>query len=360
VNPPETCGESFLLRRRVQDFSRAALTACAVVAVALTSVAATSGGKKIPVDQLPMGPVPASSVKDWFRARFGLSWSELESRYTTAEVDRFLLRWRNTFPDDAEAWLSSANWNARKSAEEVMHMSAPQDGRSLTQEGAEGALTLNGANGHTTAFVTETTHYSPARIAEAKRLYEEGERKFPYRLDIYDSHARMLFITGEYSQEITVLGRMAEAVSNPALVFESSNYQKVGSHAKDLLLGSLHEESGRLSEIESGEAATARLDIALLTTRMLPQSAIAWNDLTAAYDRQGNVDAAFRTARKAYELAPTDEYVVMDLAQYCMDFGLTAEAIQHYRWIVKNGKEQRFIDTARAKLSTLKDSGVSR
>jgi tetratricopeptide (TPR) repeat protein len=350
-----------MISRKTESARTGLAMACAMSAVMLMASVA-SAVHKVAIDELPMRPVitPGSGVKEWFVARFGLTWNELESRYTTAEVDKFLLRWRATYPNDPEAWLSSANWNARKSQEETVHMSTSQDGMYFADAGEDGNVILKGADGKTGAFLTESSRYIPERLSAAKRLYEEGERKFAQRLDIYENHARMLFFIDEYSQEVIVLRKMAEAVANPTLVLESTNYKKVGADANDLLLRSLHEASGRLSEVESPEAAAARLDIALISTRALPHSAIAWNDLTAAYDQQNNPDAAFKAARKAYELAPNDEIVVINLAKYCMDFGLKNEAIQHYRWIVRNSKEHRLVDKARAQLESLGDSDSAR
>ena len=85
--------------------------------------AAMAAGK-VSVESLPMKPPieDPSPGADWFKARFGLSWLELESTYSADDVDRFLKRWRKTYPSDPDAWLSSASWNARQSSDDTVEL----------------------------------------------------------------------------------------------------------------------------------------------------------------------------------------------------------------------------------------------
>jgi hypothetical protein len=152
--------------------------------------------EKISVNALPMKPVISNPPPElqWFKTRFGLTWEELAENYSVEEVDQFLKRWRSTYPDDPEAWISSANWNSQQSQQMMLHMSSPEPGIFITAPGSQdGNLGLYRTDEQGSEFVSEGTGTDEARLAEALRLYQEAQHKFPYRVDIYDNLAKFYF-----------------------------------------------------------------------------------------------------------------------------------------------------------------------
>ncbi len=314
--------------------------------------------QKIDVDTLPMKPVisaPSPEMK-WFKARFGLTWNELAENYSVEDVDRFLQRWRSTYPDDPEAWISSANWNAQQSQQSMLHMSAPMLGASITGKVSDGDgedIVIHPLDGKQSEFMSESKYTDKNRLSEALRFYQEVQKRFPYRVDNYENLASFYFILGQYDKLVDTLRMKSRAIMNTDRELEGVNYQKLNVSKEQIMFHSFHKALFVLNQENSEAALNAQLELALLITRTLPDNPIAWSDLVNVYYRRGDTLAAYKAASKAYEIDPKDEIIVINLATCCIELGFKEEAIKHYRWILNNSKDPKMKAQARADLKLL-------
>jgi len=311
--------------------------------------------EKISVDALPMKPVISNPRPelDWFKARFGLTWDELAEKYNIEEVDRFLLRWRITFPDDPEAWISSANWNWQQSEQPMIYMSTTEGGAYITGEGKDGSVGLHRSDERGNEFFSVGSRTDPARLSEALGFFQNAQQRFPYRVDIYEQLASIYLTLEQYEKAVETLRLMSRSIMETKHSLQGVNYKTVHDSREKVLLSLCHRVSVDLFQVESKAAEDAQLELALLMTRTLPNNAIAWNNLVAAYDRVGNKTAAYQAAQKAYQIDPKDEIIVVNLAKYCFELGFREEAIRHYRWIINNSKRSDLKERARADLELL-------
>lgn len=329
---------------------------CSIEVFLLTSEA--FAGQKIDVDALPMKPVisaPSPELK-WFKARFSLTWNELAENYSVEEVDRFLQRWRSTYPDDPEAWISSANWNGHQSQQSMLHLNTLEHGTFLTGKGADGDggyVALHSQGGKPNNFLSVSTYTDANRLSKALHFYQEAQKRFPYRVDIYDNLAAFYFIQGQYNKQVDTLRTMSRTIMETDREPEGTNYQKLNVSKEQIMLNSFHKAFSVLNQENSEAALNAQLELALLTIQTLPDNPIAWNNLTAAYDRRGDKLAAYKAASKAYEIDQKDEIIVINLAKYCIELGFKEEAIKHYRWILSNSEYPGMKQRAREDLELL-------
>ena len=316
---------------------------------------AASADEKISVDALPMRPVISnpSPERNWFQARFGLTWDELAANYSVEEVDQFLQRWRSTYPDDPEAWISSANWNRQQSQQSMLHSSTAELGVFVTEPGPEGSVGLRRPDDQESGFISGGIHTDEPRLSAALRLFQEAQERFPYRVDVYDNLANFYFTLGRYEKQLDTLRTMTQAIRETDRDLEWINYQTLRVSKEEVLFNSFHYAANDLYQVDSEAALDANLELALLMTQTLPNNSIAWNNLVVAHERLGNKMGAYQAAQKAYEIDPNDEIIVINLAKYCIELGFNEEAIRHYRWIIRNSDNPEFRETARADLELL-------
>ncbi|MET0071966.1 MAG: hypothetical protein ABW096_18145 [Candidatus Thiodiazotropha sp.] len=312
--------------------------------------------EKVSINELPMKPPIKKNDPNyqWFKARFGLTWEELETSYSVEEIDQFLLRWRNSYPNDPEAWISSANWNWRQAEQPMFYSSTNESGAYITEEGNddEQSLALNQLNGGGSEFIQIGKFTIEERREEALAIYNDAIQKFPYRTDIYDNIIKFHEYYTSYSKIPDVLHTMSLSLPHDHSL-ETTNYQTEQQSRNDILVNMFHTAAMRLYSVESQAAADALLDVTLLMTRTLPKSQIAWNDLVAAYDLLGNAQGAYGAARKAYELSPNDEIVVVNLAKYSIELGYRNEAIKLNKWLLENAQFPELKERAKADLRLL-------
>ncbi len=326
--------------------------------------------QKIDVDALPMKPVISapSPELNWFKARFGLTWNELAKNYSIEEVDRFLQRWRSTYPDDPEAWISSATWNEQQSQQKQFHLSTSESGTYITEEGSfvyiygkesdgdRENLAFHSPDEQQGEFMSSSTYIDKNRVSEALRFYQEAQKRFPYRVDVYDGLVALYFRLGQYNNQVDTLRAMSRAIMHTDRELEGANYYKEklnASKKQGILSVSCQKSLMLLSQQNSKAALNAQLELTLLMTHTLPGNPIAWNNLVQIYYRNGDKLAAYKAASKAYEIDPKDEIIVINLATLCIELGLKEEAVKHYHWILSNSKDPKMKAQARADLKLL-------
>jgi tetratricopeptide (TPR) repeat protein len=334
---------------------------CILVSCGLTfGLPAVAQSGNVPnIEDIEMRPVLKGKKNDfpWFNERFGLSWFELESAYSEQEIDAFLARWRSTFPDDPEAWISSANWNWRKSQVEMMFQANPQGGFFVTEETIDdetfGIRRADGGEGDQSSFVTGGISTDKNRYAHALALYVEGLKKFPNRVDLHEIIADFHIHFGNYAELINHLELMPSKLRNTEIPLEQANYQPVQQNKDEIIAGIFHRVIIELMEIGEAKSIETFLETAQLMTRAVPKNPVAWTNLVNAQYFMGNKRGAYSAAQRAHALAPEDEIIVWNLATLSLDLGLRAEAIEHNNWLINNASDPNLLERAQAELELM-------
>lgn len=339
--------------------SCAAVAKCLLVLFALTHQVSAQTTAAPRIEDIPMRPLVRDQIEnsEWFVQRFGLSWIELENSYSLGEVDAFLSRWRQTFPNDPEAWISSANWNARNSQQTMIFQADPQPGFFVTEgamdDGTVGMRRVDGQEGAQSSFVTEGQFTDTERYNAAVAFFEVGMKKFPHRVDLYEIYAGFHIYFGNYDSLLEILGDVPDSIRSAKAPLEGTNYQPV-QYSKDQVISrifhSAHLELMKKGELQSTEVMLAS---AQLMTRAIPNDPIAWNDLVSVQYTLGNKQGAYSAAERAYALAPDDEVIVLNLATLSLDLGRRDRAIELNRWLLTNARDPNIFERAQAELELM-------
>ena len=330
---------------------------CFILAVAFPAI---SKSENLPnIEDIPMEDIFAteSGSFNWFEKRFGLTWDQLEGTYPEEDVDAFLGRWRTRFPDDPEAWISSFNWNWRKSQVPIMFQADPQPGFFITEEimgeGTMGMRRIDGQRGPQSGFVTQSLSTDENRYSQAVALYTNGLHRFPYRVDLQESVAEFHLYFGNYDELTKHLSEFPAKLRASSDPLETTNYAPVPDEKDEVIAGIFHRSIMKLADRQEAQSREALVKTALLMTKAVPANPIAWSNLGSAYYNTSNKEGAYSAYKRAYTLAPDDEIIVLNMAIVSLDMGFREEAIELNNWLIDNAQDPSIAQRAYSELDLL-------
>ena len=290
-----------------------------------------------------MKPITKSILQEpnWFKARSGLTWQELEEKFSHDQIDSFLERWRRDYPKDPEAWVSSMNWNWNRSWEQIVTTPEQiESGFHIIKEGVDGNSDVVGLEGQKASTMRAEAHSDLELRKTCFKLAREGLTKFPYRLDIHFQTILFMIQSNRFSEVLPQIKLSVRALEENSKRLEADNYEKIPMEDLHVVQCELvHNAILKLIDIDHPDAKKLLVPIAVHFTEIAPDDAVAWSKLTYAYQSENKLKSAYKAAKKAFNLDSNDEIVVHNLATISVDMGLWDRAKNHYRWLEQNAQQ---------------------
>ena len=177
-----------------------------------------------------MKPITKSILQEpnWFKARSGLTWQELEEKFSHDQIDSFLERWRRDYPKDPEAWVSSMNWNWNRSWEQIVTTPEQiESGFHIIKEGVDGNSDVVGLEGQKASTMRAEAHSDLELRKTCFKLAREGLTKFPYRLDIHFQTILFMIQSNRFSEVLPQIKLSVRALEENSKRLEADNYEKI-------------------------------------------------------------------------------------------------------------------------------------
>lgn len=299
--------------------------------------------------EIPKIYIPKNG-ENWFKIRFGMTWSELEEKHRP-KIDDFLLKWRTAYPDDPEAWSSSASWLARNSF--MMNMGNV----------AEGGAYVIDENGNAVSLETGKIIEIPKEVVlvkekakEAIVLYEKNIEKFPHRADFYLELANFYIRIEQPQKAVPVMEKLSSAFPKIKDKIEIYNYRKIKDDPEFLVIDLMQQVFITLDQEGGKDAVKLQNNIALLQTRFAPSHILGWNSLAYTMEKSGKPNEVYKALKMALKIDPKDDIVRLNIANKCVELDLDDEALTHWKWLEKNSKDEKLVKRAKAEIKALKST----
>jgi len=251
--------------------------------------------------------------------------------------------WEKANPQDAELYTCFFNYYISKAKDEVL---------SLTTVEPEGeALEIKDSTGKVAGFLGSQIGYDRIEFNKGIVKIDEGIKRYPNRLDM---RFGKIYILGEikdwehFTQEIIEAVRQSK-VNDNQWTWTGNELKKNG---KDMFLSSLQDYQLQLYNTEVDSLLVNMRNIAMEILKFYPEHVESLSNLSVTYLLTKEYDQAIEVLLRAEQISPSDNIVLLNIAQGYKLKGDKQNAVEYYKKVLKIGdKESK--DYAKQQISEL-------
>jgi tetratricopeptide (TPR) repeat protein len=265
------------------------------------------------------------------------SWKE---KYQSAINNRqdslatsILMDWIKIEPENPDMTVAAFNHYLFTGVRDIMVMT--DNPEELVE--SEGYLEILDAQGLPFSYIGSSTYYEPEYFNRAMELIDNGIKFNPNRLDLRFGQAYVLGETQNYELQIQAIREvLAQNKINNGEWFWMENAPVddiqyfLPESIQDYLGGLFYSGVSYSNEI---------IELSNLMLEQYPDNVMYISNIGAAYYNAGDLQKAYETFSRAFDIDYNDSVVILNLGQICTELGKYHEAIYFYEKIVQTGDE---------------------
>ena len=267
-----------------------------------------------------------------------------EQKAAGPEIDSLLNQWRAQKPDDADAWITAANYYFNQSVGPMISTKKAEKGDyGLTDK-------KTGKDAGSIMFKPNVGQ----GFQQATDLLREATMKFPDRLDIWCGQAWMYQEAGDFENELATLKKMVAYTRQHPTGLKWLNGKPIEQPEDEFVPEKLHGYGQDYEKKENPEDDKRWFQISTLAIEQYPNHAEGFNDAAGYYADLGDWKKARELFEKAHALNPKSPGVLINLGNVCVEMKDFAGARKCFEEAIKLDPNGEFAQEAKKALAKLK------
>jgi hypothetical protein len=281
------------------------------------------------------------------------AYTKLKQEVPADKMEAHLKQWRETEPDNPDAWILSANWFFEKAQSEGIVISAKPAGK-------EDFVVSDPKTGKAVGSISSSPTYDPKRTSAATGFLRSALERWPHRVDIHCGLTHMLETTGAWKEQLEALRGLVEATRKYAGKLRWCHDEPLEEAEGSFVAGKLHSYALHQFHRETPEGDAHFHKLATLLAEAFPNEALGHNDLAVFYGLSRNWKAAQKPLEAAARVAPDDALVWSNLGDNCIRLGDQKRARAAFEKVIELNSDPKLTAHAKTELEKLNTGAKGR